>query len=872
MRRHTLGSGWRLTLARLGAAAVLLGAGCGGGGGTPDTVTCTAPAPPAEALLRAGAQQGARLLPGGRLLTPEGIETAVGGFPVEAVVHPTLAVAYVANTGYSRRGVQVVDLATGAVVQDAQRAEAFYGLALAADGTRLWAAGGSSGVVDYYDVGADGLLTRAGQVEPGEYPAGLALSADGTRLWVALFGGQAIVPVDVQTLAVGTPIMLGIKPYGLVLVPQRNEAYATGFADSRVAIADLGAATVTRLDLGAGSPLGLAASADGSSGYATVADGDVVVRIDTATRAVAAAQQVGEASIADAAGQPLPASSPTGIALDPATGRLFVARSADNAVSVFDGTSLAVLGAIPVGWYPTGVALSPDGGTLVVANGKGMGTGPLDAYGYGNESGKESMTGSVSVITLAGLDLAALAAKVEANVRRPGQVYPFTCDGSFPVPTTAGGSTPIEHIVLIVRENKTYDTLLGALGSGDGDPDLVLYGEEITPNIHALAREFVNHDNFYDDSECSVQGHLWLTSSFVNDYMERIWLEDYRGNGYGAESVTPQGTPEFGTFFTHLIKHGVTFTNFGEVVGSFGDYHGDAVLDHTDLAFPGTFFNTDVKDQEKAEHVAAELVDKGKFPQFVFLLLPNDHTSGTHPGTPTPEAMIADNDYATGLIVDRISKSKYWASTAIFIVEDDPQIGADHVDYHRSICIVASSWAKRGYVSSVHTSYPSLFRTFELILGIPPMNRYDALATPFFDAFASTRDDTPYDVRPNLVGDQLNPADAPGAWYSMQMDFSGPDRNPDLGALLWWARKGAPPENSRLARELRGEVPSRYGAAAGAAGDRPDGRDDDGADDRARDVYDASWKRFEQWLAAHPEVKADLRPRRKPPARRAPGW
>jgi YVTN family beta-propeller protein len=858
----------RLLGAAIGLIAATTGSACGGGG-TPNTATCTAPTPPAEALFKAGAQEGARLLPGGRALTPEGIETAVGGFPVEAVVHPTLAVAYIANTGYSRRGVQVVDLATGAVLQDVPRAEAFFGLALAADGSRLWAAGGALGAVDYYDVSADGLLTKAGQIAVGDYPAGLALSADGTQLLVALFGGQALVSVDTRTLAVGALLPLGLKPYGLVLVPQRNEVYAAAFADTRVAIADLGTGSVTRLALGAGSPLGLAASADGSSVYATVANGDEVVRIDTATRTVVASQKVGEPSIVNAEGQPLPASSPTGITLDPATNLLYVARAADNAVSVFDGASLAARGAIPVGWYPAGVALSPDGGTLVVTNAKGLGTGPLDAYGYGAESGKESMTGSVSVIPLAGLDLEALAAKVEANVRRPSQVYPFTCDGSFPVPTKAGGATPIEHIVLLVRENKTYDTLLGALGSGDGDPSLVLYGEEITPNLHALARQFVNHDNFYDDSECSVQGHLWLTSSFVNDYMERIWLEDYRGNGYGAESVTPQGTPGFGTFFTHLIKHGITFTNFGEVVGSFGDYNGDTVLNHTALAFPGTFFNTDVKDQEKAEFVAAELVDKGNFPQFVYLLLPNDHTAGTSPGTPTPEAMVADNDYATGLIVDRISQSKYWASTAIFIVEDDPQIGADHVEYHRSICVVASSWAKRGYVSSVHTSYPSLFRTFELILGIPPMNRYDALATPLFDAFASQQDLTPYDVRPNLVGDAVNPANAPSAWYSAQMDFSGPDRNPDLGALLWWARRGAPPAGSRLAREIRGEVPSRYGPAAAA----PSGeQDDDGDDARDRDVYDASMKRFERWLAAHPEVKADLRPRRKPPARRAPGW
>jgi hypothetical protein len=368
-------------------------------------------------------------------------------------------------------------------------------------------------------------------------------------------------------------------------------------------------------------------------------------------------------------------------------------------------------------------------------------------------------------------------------------VLPFGCPTGFPVPAGPGGPSPIEHVVLIVRENKTYDALLGDLETGDGNPDLVLYGEDVTPNLHALARRFAHHDNFYDDGEDSTQGHLWLTSAFVNDYMERMNLS---GGDFDADVMMEAGAPDFGTFFTHLLRHGVPFRNYGEVVGTMGQWNGQRVMEHTDLRFPGLFFNLSVKDEEKADYVAARLVDDEDFPSFVFIGLPNDHTFGTRPGRPTPESMVNDNDYATGLLVDRISRSRFWPSTAIFIVEDDPQQGADHVDYHRSILVVASPWAKRAHVSSVHGSIPSLLRTIELILGLPPMCRYDALATPLWDAFSPVPDFEPYTVLPRTIADAVNPVDAPGAAASMRMDFSGPDRNPGLGAVLWLARKGTP--------------------------------------------------------------------------------
>ncbi len=853
------------------------GTGCSDDDNQGQMKFCEPPTPPAEALRRMGPYDGDdagpldRILPGNRLMTPAGQEVEVGGFPVDVRVHPTLPLAYITNTGYSLRAVQVVDLGSATVVQEIDRAEAFFGMALSADASRLYLAGGASGRVDRYDVGADGRLTAAGHLDVEGYPAGLAMSEDGSSIYVAQFTDDALAEVDLATGQVVNTADIGKGAYGVALVPQggtAGEVWITAFDSDSVVVVDLATfSAVDTIELDGSNPLGILASPDGAAVYVTVADGDEVVKIDRASRQITASQAVGETSIADDEGDPLPASNPSGLTADFAANRIYVARGADNAVGIFEADSLAPVGAIPVAWYPTAVALSDGGDTLVVTNAKGVGTGP-NALGQG---GKNLMTGTVSIVDLSTADLPSLTAEVEANVRRPNTVWQWTCDDAYPVPATAGGQTPIEHIVLIVRENKTYDTLLSDLDQGERDPELLEWGENVTPNLHALARQFANHDNFYDDSECSVQGHLWLTGSFVNEYMERIWLEDYRGNGFSEESAMPEGQPDFGNWFLHLMEYGVDFTNYGEVVGAFDACCGDSVMNHTDIDFPGSFFNLDVKDEEKALYVADQ-IQKGILAPFTFLLLPNDHTKGTSSGAYTPASMISDNDYGTGIVVDALSHSEFWDSTAVFIVQDDPQSTADHIDYHRSICLVVSPWAKHGHVSSVHTSFPSLFRTFELILGLPPMNRYDALATPFWDAFTNVPDFTPFTALPRNIPDELNEVGAPGQAYSDRMDFRGPDRNPELPVILWWVSHGAPPPGSRIARELAGEIPSRLDAIPGdedegvAQGDGDEDEDfrearrEEREDQRERDHYDRAVQQFYRWLRDHPNVSADLRP------------
>lgn len=843
---------------RLGRFALrgVLGAlacGCGGGGSSAAAgdggALCTGPTP--AALVPVGTAKGVRTLPGGRQLTPAGIEAPLGGFPVDVRVHPTLPVAYVVNTGYALRAVQVVDTHTGALIQSIARPETFYGMALSADAAHLYTAGGFAGTVDVWNVGSDGTLSAASQIAvpapqngaANPYPAGIALSPDGTTMWVGEFLGKQVDEVDLATSTVTASIPLMDRAYSVLYVPSPKQLWVTGFGGTKVNVIDLATHQVLdRIALGS-NPDGLALSKDGNRVLVSVSDGDVVVAVDVATRNVVASQSLGDPQIAAASGAPLPADSPAGLVLDPGGTKLYVARAADNAVSILDAATLAPEAAIPVGWYPTSLALA--GSKLVVLNAKGYGAGPLNAAQASPSQGKALMNGSVSLVDLSTANLPALTRQVLANVERPSTLFPFDCPG-FPVPTRPSEKSRIEHVVLIVRENKTYDALLGDLGdkNANGDPSLTLYGESITPNLHALARQFAHHDNFYDDSETSVQGHLWLSSSFVNDYMERDWVEDYRNHpGFSSDADTAYGEPAFGTFFTHLIAHKVDFTDYGEVTG----VAQPGVIAHADLGFPGTFFDLTKTDQSKASYVAAQIAQKGLKP-FTYVLLPNDHTNGTTPGTPTPEAMIADNDYGTGLLVDAISHSPLWKSTAVFLVEDDSQIGADHVDYHRSICVVMSPWVKHGYVSHVHTSLPSLFRTFELILGVPPMNRYDALAPALFDVFSKTPTEAPYTaIAPSdTVLGMLNTQSAPGQHYSVLMDFSRPDRNADLGDVLWWAARGEPPPGSHVAREI----------AAGRPPSLSPTEDDDGPEQAADE---ASWKAAYDYLDAHPEIHSDLR-------------
>lgn len=842
------------------AAALVLGAGCSGGstaspsdGGTnlPSfTSTCTAVAPSAEARRTAGRQgDGSVILPGGRKLTPAGRVLDVGGFPLAMRVLPGDRYVAITDGAYGYEALRIVDTRApdprAAVVSSREYPRTsgtphspalFYGLALTADGKRLYASNGGYdpvddavdgkqhfNTIDVFDLVGDPpkltpaaagpikLMFNAGNGAASQrLPAGLQLSADGKLLYVACQSDATLAIVDVASgQEIGRAALPGLGPYDVAVDEKSHTAFvslwgglkksATVFVDG-IVVVDV---TNPMAPVAQAEPLatGKAAEAElllAGKLYVTNTDADTLSIVDTAARTVVTTPTL--------AGN-LIGAAPNHIAVDSAAGRLYLANAGENSVAALDLTTLAVIGHLPTAWYPTAVAVLGDG-SLLVTSGKGLGLGPFDHYPGGDNY--SYMQGVLQVIPRpSDADLKAGSAAVVANLDRPRsyQASP-TCTqqpGAFPLPVDASARTPIEHVFLLVRENKTYDAVLGDLEGTNGDKSLMVYPAEVTPNAHALARGFTNLDNFYSQAEQSLQGHEWTTAAIANDYTEKGWSNTW-GRYYRPFTAFTSGPlqrlpfPGTDTIFVHLDKAGIRYRNYGEITNITG---ASVALDPQ---FPGWMSNLDVMDVDKVAYLVDELANPASIAPFWYILLPNDHTYGTSPGKPTPQSMVADNDLATGRFIEALSHSPLWPTSIVFVVEDDPADGGDHVEPHRSIGLVISPWVKKGYVSSANYDVPAIYRTIEFLLHLPPMNLFDGHAAAMYDIFTTTPDYTPYTARPRAVPIAKNSADAPLAEESSRIDFSRFDAAP-LGRILWKATHGKdaePPWRAMLpsARQL----------------------------------------------------------------------
>ncbi len=747
-------------------------------GGSPAATPgpCLEPGDPTEDAydVATGPMEGEVILPNGRAVAPWGDQVFIGIFPFNVVVSPDGRYAYTSAGGDGPDKIEQVDILQHRVVASLQLNHVFHGLALDPSGTILYAAAGTSDQVHVIAVDRPGL-TLVDTWETGRLPTGLALTPDGTKLLVATTFSNKVEIWDVAEGEKIGSISTDPTPYQIVVTSDGRTAYVSQWREAEVSILDLTTRRVRSVIETGKNPAGLLLSPDENYLYVAASDHDTVEMYDAATGRLERMTEVGSAA------HGLRGVSPNSMVLSRNGTLLYVANAGDNAVEVYDARDLEFQGAIPTAWYPTAVTMTPDGYTLLVTNGKGLGAGPTP---NGIEA-SDLMPGTLSLvpIPLTPAQLFEGNAQVEDNNTRPMRLHAINCEGKmFPIPEP-GGTTPIKHVVLILRENKTYDAYLGDLEVGDGDPDMVLFGELYTPNTHQLAREFTVLDNFYTDSEDSDQGHLWTTAAFVNDFSERINAEGM----ILATGIGPGSDPETRYIFDALLRAGIDWVTYGEAVGlEFTTMH------NIDFHYPGIFFNLAIPDERKARYVVRQ-IQKGVMPSFTYISLPNDHTHGTAEWRLSPESMVSDNDYGVGLLVEGISHSEYWESTAIFIFEDDPQDGADHVEAHRSPALVVSPWAKRGHVSSVQYSIASVLRTIELILDMPPLTQYDARATPMYDCFTAVPDFTPYEAIPRQVPDTYNIPGTVGAAESARMDFSGPDRAVGLGRVLWRYMKGTEP-------------------------------------------------------------------------------
>jgi YVTN family beta-propeller protein len=767
-------------------------------------------------------------LPTGQTLDPAGLVRDVGPMPLAMVSAPGGRRIVLLMNGYREQGIQVVDR-TGQVTQTLPQRAAFIGLAFSPDGATLYASGGNRDLVYAYRwaadsaVLADSLVLRATSPDSDgtRYPAGLALAADGRTMYVAENLADSLAVVDVASGRVTQRLATGPYPYAVAVTP-----------DGTVFVSNWGASTLSVFTPAAGAraggatalvaappitvarhPSALLLTADGRRLMAASGSTDRITVIDTRTRGV-----VGTLFDPPPAG-PGEGSTPNALALSAEGTRLFAAESDANAVAVFDlsastsGIATArgddkLAGRIPMGWFPTAVLALGD--TLLVVNGKGAGTGPNPdgpipggrrhpptAYTLGQLNGSLSILPAVRV---RGAELEAYSARVaRANgwtgaPAAPARRYP-----------------PFAHVIYIIRENRTYDQVLGDVALADGDTSLVLFGRDVTPNAHALVERFGIFDRFFVNAEVSADGHNWSTAAYASDYTQKTTPTNYAGDGrsYDYEGtnrgrIVPDDAAEPGNgYIWDLAERArITYRNFGEFVLEEGGrnntprtYRGTKpfLVLNTDTTFP--WFDMNIPDQRRADIWLAQFqrwVADGRMPALQTIHLPRDHTSGGAAGQHTPQTMVADNDLALGRMIAALSRSPYWANTVVFVLEDDAQNGPDHVDSHRSPLLVVSAWNRPGvYHRFANTT--DVIRTIEEILGLEALSQFDWYGRPLREIWSDAADPTPFEaLTPAQRLDEVNPPRTRAALESRRFDLSRADAIDDeaFSRVIWLAVKG----------------------------------------------------------------------------------
>ncbi len=768
---------------------------------------------------------GVTLLPNGWKIAPAGEHLTVGDLPLALVPSPDGRYVIVSNNGYGTPTLAVVDLRTFLVTERTTVRNSWLGLAFHPDGKRLFVSTAAEGGVRSFNwdsgslkgPGAAGgfVWGRAGQQPRANagFVGGLAVSHDGRFLYAVDVFGCTLAMFGLGADHGHPPIDLPAEPYSVLLSRDDRMLFVSLWGGAKVLMLD--ATTLeTRGDVAVGEhPNAMVLSADGTRLFVACANTNAVWVIDVASKS--AREQISVALYPEA-----PAgTTPNALDLSPDGTTLAVANADNNTVALVDvSTSGAsrVKGWLPVGWYPTGVLFDRDGQRLYVLSGKGL---TSQANPRGSVPGTRGpqfigglLTGTLSRIAVPD------AAALNRYTRRVYALTPYTdvhrlspagAPVASPVPRRVGRPSPIKYVFYVIRENRTYDQVFGDLPQGNGDPNLAILGEEVTPNAHALAREFVLLDNFYVDAEVSYDGHAFLTSAMATDVVEKLWPANYadRGAPYLSEGGGPMrnaygnlSAPAGGYLWDVATRHGVTVRSYGEFA------HRDEKTKVVTAAVPGLEglvspdyepYNLDASDLDRVEVWRREFAAyerNGSLPRLNIIRLPNDHTNGTVPHKPTPRAYVAQNDLALGRLVETISTSRYWKESVIFVLEDDAQNGSDHVDAHRSLALVVSPFTRHRTVD--HTMYTTcgVLRTLELILGLPPMSQYDAAARPLYNAFRTTPNPAPFRALPARVSlEEKNGPDAPGAKASMAMDFSDADRTPEvpLNEIIWKSIRGA---------------------------------------------------------------------------------
>lgn len=834
--------------------------------------------------------------PVSQLLTPRGLQVELPGFRPQALALSPNGRLLVTSGKSSH--LMVVNPDSGAILQkvelpsetinepmpappsanilkpDTSGQLSFTGLTFTPDGSRIYLAN-VNGSIKVFNVDDDRVTPSHSIPLPKanaprrkeEIPTGLAVSPDGKTLYVCGNLSNQLLEIDLASGKVQRAFPVGVAPFGVVLIG--TKAYVSNWGGRRPQPGDLtgpagrgtevkvdpirniaseGSVTVIDLPLGRVSNEILvhlhssALAVSPNQKYLAVANAgsDNVSVIDTQTDAVVETIWT----------KPNPAelfgASPNALAFDNTGSTLYVANGTQNAVAVVRfqpaNRQSELLGLFPVGWFPGALVFDAPRKRLHVGNIKGLPMEKLRNKDNGNEGfNTHQYHGSLSLVPLpAKRELRQLSAVVYENYRREqvraALLRPRPNQPARPVPERIGEPSLIKHVVYVIKENRTFDQVLGDVKEGNGDAKLCIFGEKVTPNQHKMVRDFVLLDNTYCAGILSADGHQWSTTGFGTDYLERSfagWPRSYP-DGMGEDEEDALAYAPSGFIWDNAIRHRVRLWNFGEFAApvcgwsnrqrkgspAWKDFwaefqHGQGEVHITsrpsvESMRPFTPTNyvgwiMDVPDVWRARYITNQLAQwerEGSMPQLILICLPNDHTSGTSAGSPTPEACVADNDLAFGQIVQAFSHSRFWKDLAIFAIEDDPQAGWDHVSGYRTTAYVISPYAKRRETVSTQYSTVSILRTAEQILGMAPMNQFDAAATPMSDCFTDHPDFTPFTaVANNIPLDQMNPdpkaiSDSllrKNAYASARLNFKKVDACPEdvLNRVLWHAVKGS---------------------------------------------------------------------------------
>jgi YVTN family beta-propeller protein len=791
-----------------------------------------------------------------------------GGFPVGAPIPqnfpPTNSkpIAWPRDIALSADGSRMLvalNLADNAAIVDTKSHDVSYvkvgsypyGAALTPDGTRGYISNEADGTVSVIDMDGKSKIADV-QVGPHlSHPEGMAMDPSGKRLYVAVAHQDVIAVVDTasnaveRTLSVGRPQGIGTEPTALAVTQD----------GCRLMSADSGEDAIAVFSLKSGCSIGVTGGAAraacravrthkkkrGRHRHVAKAAATRTVKRHTrkrkASRCHVTKKRKGHRHKTAAASTPRPAAS---------------VRSAD-------APAFTLLGRVPTASYPVAVGAAPDDSTLVWVSAKGLGVGP-NPNGPNplstNDSDNNINTFSYLPSIVSGMSgVLTFPSDAQLKTLTPlsdDQIHPAnleTAPSGTPI-APPGPNQKIQHVFYIVRENRTYDQILGDNTRGDGDPKLELFPSSMTPNYHALADRFGVLDHVYANSEASIDGHFWTSAAAVSDYVTKNWHANYGGRqrpyDFGVYSIT---WPAKGFLFDQAEKQGIPYFNYGEAIAGDvpltdkdrtpaetqevqkkfaksdlgpgnGCYPNDASIgtdaisqqDAYDSSPPPGASPTAESRFDCLQKRFALQVAQNNVPAFNYLVLPSDHTNGLSAGARTPQAMVADNDYGLGQMVDLISHSPVWSSSLILVIEDDSQDGADHVDAHRIPALAISPFSKRSAV--VHTRYDflSFIRTMEIPIGMDPLNLNDALATPLYDAFDSTAQNTlPYTAMvPSQDRNAKNPSSGSGAALAKRYNLTTPDQVPQrvLDAMLWKSVHGLnakpPPSGPNAVQEGRG--------------------------------------------------------------------